>query len=108
MAEPRFKIRPDVTIHWSMRGSCGNPGCTDPECCCSFCGLPIGAREDDPRYETHGEEDCYDPNCELCVDRVPLVLFRGEGKQLEQAQFHDACFRQIINWRGAEARSTVQ
>jgi hypothetical protein len=99
-----FKIRPDVSIRWSLRGSCGNSGCADPECCCSLCGLPIGAREDDPRYATHEEEECFDSECELCVDRVPLMLFRGEGAAMEQAQFHNACFHRLIDWRDRPAQ----
>ena len=29
-------------IRWSKRGSCGNAGCTDLECCCALCAEPIG------------------------------------------------------------------
>jgi hypothetical protein len=90
-----FKIRPDMAelIRWSRRGSCGEPGCTDEQCCCAFCSKPIGVPDHDPRWLDHSE-DCYE--CELCIDAVPFVLFRGEGKQMEQAQFHTVCFRKLL------------
>jgi hypothetical protein len=94
----RLSLKPEYfgAIRWSARGSCGEPGCRDPECCCAFCREPIGVSEDDPRWEKH-DEDCYE--CELCVDRVPLMLFRGQGKQTEQAQFHKLCFEKIVHIR---------
>jgi len=82
-------VRP---IRWSSRGSCGNSGCPDPECCCAVCGLPIGVSEDDPRWDSH-DEWCDD--CDLCRDRVPIMLFRGEGKATMQAQFHTRCFEAV-------------
>jgi hypothetical protein len=90
-----FEIRTDVAavIRWSSRGSCGNAGCTDSECCCALCGEPIGVSEDDPRWDDHDE---YCDDCDLCRDRVPLILFRGEGKAMQQAQFHTACFNAAI------------
>jgi hypothetical protein len=93
-----FVIHPAyiAAIRWSKRGSCGNPGCTDPECCCAFCGLPIGVREDDPRWDDHSE---WCDDCDVCRDRVPLILFRGEGKETEQAQFHQYCFEKIAHFR---------
>lgn len=99
--QPAFKIRADIApfVHWSRRGSCGEPGCSDPECCCALCGLPIGISEDDPRCQGHDEEYCCDPNCVICVDSVPLTLWRGEGDATEQAQFHDACFRKMMDWK---------
>ncbi len=89
-----FTIRPESAdaMHWNTRGSCGEPGCTDPECCCSLCARPIGVSEDDPRWDEH-DEDCYE--CDLCRDSVPIILFRGEGKAMQQAQFHQRCFEQI-------------
>jgi len=86
-----FGIRPEAAtqIRWSTRGSCGNAGCTDPECRCALCGQPIGVAEDDPRWGFH-DEFCND--CDLCRDQVPVMLFRGDGKQMEQAQFHTCCF----------------
>ena len=98
--QPAFTISPEMAlrIHWSKRGSCGESGCIDPDCCCSFCAKPIGIPENDPRRDMHDEENCFDLDCPICVDRVPLILWRGEGKNTEQAQFHDACFRQMMNW----------
>ena len=80
-------------IRWSKRGSCGQSGCTDPECGCALCGKPIGVGEDDPRWEDH-DEFCGD--CELCRDQVPLILFRGKGRKMLQAQFCSACVQQMI------------
>jgi hypothetical protein len=93
-----FALKPEYAgaIRWSLRGSCGNAGCTDPECCCAFCSLPIGVPEDDPRWESHPE--CCG-GCELCQDEAPLMLFRGQGKQTEQAQFHALCFSKIVHFR---------
>lgn len=88
-----IKDRYATAIRWSARGSCGNAGCKDPECCCSFCGLPIGVSEDDPRWDDH-DDGCVD--CDLCRDDVPLMLFRGEGKNMHQAQFHTACFTKVV------------
>jgi hypothetical protein len=83
-------------IRWSRRGSCGNPGCKDKGCRCSFCDEPIGTPEDDPRWDEHDE---YCTDCDVCRDQIPLMLFRGEGKQMEQAQFHAACFSRIAFFR---------
>lgn len=83
-------------IRWSRRGSCTERGCTDPECCCSVCGLPIGVAEEDPRWDSHGEHCA---GCALCEDEMPIMLFRGKGKEMEQAQFHNKCFRKIIHIR---------
>jgi hypothetical protein len=90
-----FTIRAEfvASIHWNTRGSCGESGCTDPECCCSICARPIGVAETDPRWDDH-EEYCGD--CDLCRDQVPIMLFRGEGKHTQQAQFHQRCFERII------------
>jgi hypothetical protein len=95
LGDPAFELRPDVMrrVRWSRRGSCGMSGCSDPECCCSLCRRPVGVAEDDPRWATH-DEDCAD--CELCRDQVPLMLFRGQGKEMEQAIFHNACFEQAM------------
>ncbi len=48
-----FSIHPAyaAAIRWSRRGSCGNAGCKDPECCCAFCREPIGVPDDDPRWD---------------------------------------------------------
>lgn len=94
-----FELRPQyvAAIRWSLRGSCGNSGCRDPGCCCAFCQLPIGVSEDDPRWDDHSE---FCDDCELCRDRVPIILFRGEGKATEQAQFHQARFEKISRIRG--------
>lgn len=97
-----FVLKPQYagSIRWSSRGTCGNPGCTDPECGCSFCGAPIGVSEDDPRWDAH-DEWCSD--CPLCRDQVPTMLFRGEGKATEQAQFHLNCFERIVHFRSRAA-----
>lgn len=81
------------TIRWNLGGSCGDSGCSDPECCCSICGQPIGVSEDDPRWDDH-DEDCIE--CDVCRDRIPMILFRGEGKSMMQAQFHFRCFEGIL------------
>jgi len=93
MSDFTIKQRYAAKIRWSARGSCGNAGCSDPECCCALCGQPIGVSEDDPRWDEH-DEHCSD--CELCRDQVPMMLFRGKGKDCEQAQFHTACFEKIL------------
>ena len=87
-----FVIKPDAVIRWSRRGSCGNAGCADPDCCCGVCHKPIGVSEDDRRWDDHGE---YCDGCDLCRDSVPIILFRGEGANTEQAQFHEKCFESI-------------
>lgn len=79
-------------IRWAS-GSCGNPGCTDPECCCALCARPIGLSEADLRGRQHDEE-C--SGCELCEDNLPIILFRGKGKDSKQAAFHTACFEKLI------------
>jgi hypothetical protein len=79
-------------VRWS-KGSCGEAGCSDPECLCALCAQPIGVSEDDPRWHDH-DEDCY--GCELCEDSVPIILFRGEGKDMEQAAFHNKCFEKVM------------
>jgi MinD superfamily P-loop ATPase len=68
-------------------------GCSDPECCCSLCRLPVGIPEEDPRWAGH-YEDC--GGCELCEDQTPIMLFRGEGNKMEQAIFHTACFKRAV------------
>ena len=81
------------TIRWSLRGSCGESGCDDPECTCSVCAKPIGVPEDDPRWATHSE---YCEDCDLCRDQVPIMLFRGAGDQTKQARFHTSCFETLL------------
>ncbi|HLG97204.1 MAG TPA: hypothetical protein VKX49_12905 [Bryobacteraceae bacterium] len=95
---PSFEISAEARLTWS-NGSCGNPGCTDPECCCSLCGKPIGVSEDDPRWDRHDE---YCDDCDLCRDQVPVMLFRGEGKAMQQAQFHIKCFEKIVRIKPGE------
>lgn len=89
-----LELNPEVAaqIRWSSRGSCGNAGCTDPECCCSLCGEAIGLPEDDPAVQEHLKA-C--DGCELCDHQVPLILFRGEGKAMQQAQFCNHCFEKL-------------
>jgi len=96
MSDFEIKAAYAPEIHWSSRGSCGNPGCTDPECRCALCQQPIGVSEDDPRWSEHDEEYCGDDNCELCRDQVPIICFRGEGHLMQQASFHTKCFEQIV------------
>jgi hypothetical protein len=79
-------------IHWNARGSCGASGCTDPMCVCSLCGLPIGVAESDWRWEFHPD---YCDGCALCEDSIPWIIFRGEGRNMKQAQFHTKCFEQV-------------
>jgi hypothetical protein len=69
------------------------PGCKDPDCCCAVCALPIGVAEDDPRWLLH-REDCV--GCEVCIDQVPFMLFRGAGVCAEMAVFHERCFQAIL------------
>jgi hypothetical protein len=95
-----FAIRPGVRIRWSNRGSCGNSGCADPECCCAVCGKPIGVGEDDPRWDDHPE---YCDDCDLCRDRVPIMLFSGEGEAMQQAQFHQRCFEMVAEFKSRSA-----
>jgi hypothetical protein len=93
-----FVLKPQFfsAVVWSRRGSCGEPGCKDPECCCAFCREPIGVSEYDPRWEDH---DDYCDDCDLCRDQVPIIMFRGEEKATEGAQFHLACFERIAFFR---------
>jgi hypothetical protein len=86
------QINANAVLRWS-NGSCGNAGCADPECCCAVCALPIGVSEDDPRWNDHDE---FCGGCDLCRDMVPIILFRGEGKAMQQAAFHEACFKTIL------------
>jgi hypothetical protein len=80
-------------LRWS-HGSCGVPGCADPECCCAVCALPIGIPEDDPTRDDHDQEFC--GGCPVCIDDVPTILFRGEGKDMVQAAFHAECFEKLL------------
>lgn len=90
-----LQMRPEVaaTIRWSKRGTCGSAGCKDPECCCALCGQPIGVSEEDPRWDDHDE---YCGDCDVCRDQVPLQLFKGEGKNMVQAQFCSTCVKRLI------------
>ena len=80
-------------IRWSS-GSCGNPGCTDPECVCALCAKPIGTPDEVLEQNGHDDEFCM--GCDLCRDRVPIILFRGEGAAMMQAAFHGACFETML------------
>lgn len=95
----QFSIRPEFSekLVWS-HGSCGNPGCSDPECCCALCRKPIGVSEDDRRWEDH-DEFCGD--CDLCRDQVPIILFAGEGEAMLQAAFHTRCFEQACEFHSS-------
>ena len=81
-----------IEIRWS-KGSCGVSGCADPECVCALCAQPIGIPESDPRWNGH-DPDC--GGCELCEDEVPIILFRGEGRDMLQAAFHQRCFDKLL------------
>jgi hypothetical protein len=90
-----------LTVRWSARGSCGTPGCNDPECVCALCARPIGVPDDDPRQAEHDHQSCM--GCELCEDDVPTMLFRGKGKNTEQACFHHRCFNKLLVPTGGKA-----
>ena len=79
-------------VRWS-KGSCGQSGCRDPECVCAVCAQPIGIPDDDPRWEDHDE---FCTGCEICEDAVPIILFRGKGRDAKQAVFHGACFEKVL------------
>ena len=81
------------TVRWST-GSCGALGCKDAECVCALCAQPIGVPESDPRRNGHDDYDCM--GCEICDDDVPTILFRGEGKDMRQAAFHNQCFNRLL------------
>jgi hypothetical protein len=84
-------------IKWS-KGSCGNSGCTEDSCACSFCGGPIGIPQDDPRRDNPDE---YCVGCEICEDDVPLMLF--DSKRNLQAQFHRRCSELLFHFRSNAA-----
>lgn len=84
-------INESKILRWSER-SCGISGCKDESCVCAVCALPIGIPEDDPRWDCHPD---YCDGCVVCEDEVPIIIFRGEGKDMKQAAFHAACFRAI-------------
>jgi hypothetical protein len=96
MSTARFAFKPDTAarILWHVRPSCNEAGCKDPQCVCSLCGEPIGTPDDDPRWVKH-EEDCDD--CDVCRDSIPMMIFRGEGRSMQRAQFHGRCFGSIID-----------
>src|ERR1700752_1103306 len=56
-----------LQVRWTSKGSCGQPGCPDPDCVCALCAKPLGISEEDPRRKSH-EPDCY--GCDLCEDDV--------------------------------------
>jgi hypothetical protein len=98
----KFEIKPEVAgwIRWNSRGSCGNAGCPDPDCGCALCGEPIGVAENDPRWDNHDE---FCGGCELCEDQAPIILFRGEGKAMQQASFHWSCFNKVTRFKSSAA-----
>ena len=59
----------------------------------ALCAQPIGIPETDPRWDGH-DPDC--GGCELCEDEVPIILFRGEGREMLQAAFHQRCFERLL------------
>ena len=80
-----------IEVRWS-KGSCGQSGCADQECVCALCAKPIGVAEEILEQNNHDPE-CF--GCEMCYDQVPIMLFRGEGKDMLQAAFHDRCFKSL-------------
>lgn len=82
-----------LMVRWSP-ASCGVPGCKDAHCVCALCAQPIGVPEDDLRRDAHDQFDCM--GCEICEDDVPTILFRGEGKDMRQAAFHNRCFNRLL------------
>jgi len=95
-----FSLRPEYAsrVRWHAHTHCGEAGCTDRTCSCSFCGNPVGVAENDPRWMEHDEECC---DCDLCRDQVPLILFRGEGQDVLMARFHENCARIVIDFHSA-------
>lgn len=95
MAGAQLTLRADVmaTVVWS-RQACGRPGCAAHRGCrCALCNEPIGVDEEDPRWQQHDE---WCGGCELCQDQVPIILFRGQGKDTVAAHFHTACFNAAL------------
>ena len=90
-----FRIKPEdlAAIRWATHPS---------EVDCGVCGKPVGVAKDDPRWDTHDE---YCDDCDLCRDRVPILLFRGEGTAMQRATFHTQCFTGIVSLVSIEARS---
>jgi hypothetical protein len=82
-----------LEVRWS-KGSCGTPGCKDPECVCALCAQPIGTSEEDPRWDSHPDYCC---SCQLCEDQVPIILFHGDsdGREMRQAALHARCFQKL-------------
>lgn len=80
-----FQMTPEIEaqLRFSARGSCGAPGCKDPDCCCSLCGEPIGIPENDPHYD-----EC--EGCSACGE-IAILLFRTEAENYVtgQAQLHN-------------------
>jgi hypothetical protein len=72
-----IRIDDSKIVRWSG-GSCDN---ADDSFVCAVCGLPIGVSEDDPKWDGR--------------DQVPMIIFRGEGEDVEHATFHHGCFEQI-------------
>lgn len=89
-----FSLNPELMakVRWS-KGSCGQSGCTDPECVCALCAQAIGVSEDVLEQSDHDPQCC---GCPLCCDQVPIMLFRGEGEKSEQAAFHTKCFERML------------
>lgn len=96
----RFSTDTAARVLWSVRpcssGDGAGSGCRDPQCVCSLCGEPIGTPEDDPRWMEHDDE-CSD--CDVCRDQVPVILFRGEGRAMQRAQFHTRCLHSIVEFK---------
>lgn len=83
-----FVLRPfPGATAWSR----GSPATGEPGCICAFCGLVIGARDDDPRMESH-DEDC--AGCDVC--EIAVRLWRGQGHEMEEIRFHTACFQLCV------------
>jgi hypothetical protein len=39
----------------------------------------------------------------FCEDDVPTILFRGQGKAMQQASFHWSCFKQVARFKSSAA-----
>jgi hypothetical protein len=100
VSQSNFTLRREFAgaINWSSQGSCGNAGCADPSCVCSFCGLPIGRTDEELENLDHDAE-C--DGCELCADQIPIILWRKRGRVTFQAQFHQACFTRLARIRSS-------
>ena len=64
-----------------------------PKCLCSFCHQPIGAAEDDPRWDAH-DRDCV--GCEVCEIALRLWSVNDGCATAVEARLHLACFNLLL------------